>query len=524
MGDPLAIQKVIDRLMDGTVRIPGFQRSFVWPPQKAALLMDSLYKQYPVGTILLWRTGQRLKRENRLGVFTLPEPQKDYPIDYVLDGQQRLTSIFMTFQRALQSGVEDPDVWLPIYYDFDAEEDAQDSRFVALAEAEVDPRRHFPLATFFDPVGFSTATRALDEKKHNEIVHVQQRFLTALLPVQTFEAEDRASVAIVFERVNRMGIPLDTYQLLTAWTWSDEFDLQKRFEDLAEEIEEFGFNDVGDDSDLMMRCCAAVLQHDPSPTSLVDMHGGEVRDRFAVVESAIKRSVDFLRSNFHVRHVKFLPYSNLIVPLAAFFSIDPGRSVTNSQREMLTKWFWRSCLTHRYSGNPQRNIKNDIEEAVCLRKGETSSLGDVAFDISESYFLENAFNLRTVATKTLILLLASLRPKSFLSGELVDLDNALAEPNRREFHHCFPRAYLQGSHDSKRINALANIAMISRSENREISKKAPSVYRDLMPVEIDDIKASALLPDALFEDDFDKFVTERASLLAGLARRKAGGE
>jgi len=156
--------------------------------------MDSLYKQYPVGSLLLWRTSQRLKRENSLGVFQLPEPAKDYPIDYVLDGQQRLTSIFTTFQRSLTPAGEDPDVWLPIYYDFDAEEDAQESRFVALSFNQVEGDRHFPLATFFDAVDFSVATRELDETRHKEIVLVQQKFLTSFLPVQTFETENRTSV------------------------------------------------------------------------------------------------------------------------------------------------------------------------------------------------------------------------------------------------------------------------------------------------------------------------------------------
>lgn len=520
MSDSIAIDRIISRLIDGTIRIPGFQRRFVWPPQKAALLMDSLYKQYPVGSILLWRTSQRLKRENRLGIFQLPEPQKDYPIDYVLDGQQRLTSIFTTFQLQLSPVAEDPETWLPIYYDFHAEQDAQDSKFVALNDAEVDKDRHFPLATFFDPVTFSTETRALEETRHREIANVQQRFLTTLLPVQTFETEDRASVAIVFERVNRMGIPLDTYQLLTAWTWSDDFDLQQRFEALAEEFEDFGFRDVGDDSDLMMRCCAAVLQHDAAPTSLVDMNGAEVRDRFPNIEDAIRRSVDFLRTNFHVRHVRFLPYSSLLAPLSAFFSINPSASVSAEQHQELTKWFWRSCFSHRYSGNPQRNITRDIEEAVKLRNGSESKLSEIVVDVDGSYFLENVFSFRTVASKTLILMLATLHPRSFLSGETIQLDDVLSEPNRREYHHCYPKAAaLAEGHPSRLINSLANIAIISRAENREISDKLPSIYRNKMPVDIIEIASRALVPDSLFADQFEEFVTGRAKLLGETARK-----
>lgn len=527
VSDHLSISSSIDRLVDGTIRIPGFQRKFVWEPKASALLMDSIYKQFPIGSILLWRTTERLKVENRLGTFELPPPDKDYPVDYVLDGQQRLTAIFTTFQRRIESVEYDPEVWLPIYYDFDAVEDAQDSRFAAMASDQADPERYFPLSTFFEPVEFSLKTRELDEDRHREIVTVQQRFLSLLLPVQTFETEDRATVAIVFERVNRMGTPLDTYQLLTAWTWSDEFNLQERFAQLSEEFEDFGFEDVGDDSDLMMRCTAAVLTGDPSPAALVSVNGGVVRQDFSVVERAIRRSIDFVRQNFHVRHLKLLPYVSLLIPLSAFFSVGQSDPVTDVQRQELVKWFWRSCFSHRYSGNPQRNIKRDIEEALKLRRGEESSLADVTSSLGASFFIRNNFSIRNVATKTFVLILASCAPKTFLSGEPVLLDDVLSEPNRREYHHCYPRGYLssrnrQDDNWSSRANALVNFAIISRAENRLIGDKAPSAYRSLMPKEVSGVLSSALLPQSLFGDDYAKFAAERAEMLAAYGRVLAG--
>jgi len=518
VSDHLSIQEAIDRLLDGTIRIPGFQRKFVWPPQRCALLMDSIYKGYPVGSILLWRTGQRLKRENRLGTFELPPPDKDYPVDYVLDGQQRLTAIFTSFQYSLSAIDQDDDAWLPIYYDFEAVEDAQDSRFVALSNDQVESERHFPLKTFLEPVEFSLLTRNLSADRHREIARVQQKFLSLLVPVQTFETEDRQSVAIVFERVNRMGIPLDTYQLLTAWTWSDEFDLQERFQALADEFSEFGFEEVGDDSELMMRCTAAVLSQDPSPTALVTKNGGEVRDAFPVVESAIRLAIDFVRHNFGVRHIKFLPYSSLLIPLAAFFSIDQNKSISDNQRAELCRWFWRSCFSHRYSGNPQRNIRRDLREAMQLRTAGSSDLANVAFRIDPGFFLQHGFTTRTVATKSMILLLASTQPKSFLSGQPVPLEEVLSEPNRREYHHCYPRAYLTAQQaDHAAINCLANFAMISRADNREISAKAPSEYRKIMPADVRPILAGGLLPASLFEDNYPEFLVDRSAILMSRA-------
>ena len=98
MLENLSIRKIIDKISSGEIRIPSFQRGFVWEPDSIAFFMDSLYKGYPIGAVLLWRTREQLVNERSLGRFILPKPTKDYPIDYVLDGQQRLTSIFSVFQ------------------------------------------------------------------------------------------------------------------------------------------------------------------------------------------------------------------------------------------------------------------------------------------------------------------------------------------------------------------------------------------------------------------------------------------
>ncbi|MFD1904641.1 DUF262 domain-containing protein [Paenibacillus rhizoplanae] len=88
-------------MTSGEIRIPAFQRGYVWSSEQVSYLLDSIYKGFPIGTILLWRTRERLKVERDLGNYTLPDPRKDYPIDYVLDGQQRLTSLFSVFFKQI---------------------------------------------------------------------------------------------------------------------------------------------------------------------------------------------------------------------------------------------------------------------------------------------------------------------------------------------------------------------------------------------------------------------------------------
>ena len=145
-----SIRQLLDSVSNGSVRIPAFQRGFVWDMDRVAYLMDSIYKSYPFGSLLLWRTKYKLAVERKLGRFELPQPKEDYPIDYVLDGQQRLTSIFSVFQTELEPTSESG--WLEIYFDFEADEDVQESKFLALQDSDVNLERHFPLSVLFESV------------------------------------------------------------------------------------------------------------------------------------------------------------------------------------------------------------------------------------------------------------------------------------------------------------------------------------------------------------------------------------
>ena len=520
---PMQIKDLISEIVRGKVRVPGFQRGYVWDPSRVALLMDTIYKDYPYGQLLIWRSDEQLRTEKNLGGIELPAPTKGYPVDYVLDGQQRITAIFRTFQTEIPSPESGDDNWLPIFYDFEAVPGAQEPQFVALANSDVKVGRHFPLNSFFEPRAFHQQCGELSEERQEEIYNVQSRFTGSLIPIERFETSDRASVAIVFERVNRMGVELDLFQLLTAWTWSEDFELPQKFEDLNETLEEFGFHGIGANSELMMRCCAAILRGNPDPISLMDINGEEVRSKFDLIVKSVELAVDFLRTNLRLFDIRFLPYSSQLIPLAAYFAEKKANtSVSKEHRLALLRWFWRSSFGHRYSGNPLRNIAADVEEAVKLCRGESSSLGVSHISVDEDFYLLKSFNLKTVATKTFVLQIAQRCPLTFMDGGEVDLGRVLSEPNRREFHHCYPRHYLFSNGielNSSRINDLVNRAFLRRAENNEISSQAPSKYRGLMAENIDSILESQLLPKEMFDDDWQKFRRQRAEMLVGDARR-----
>ena len=518
----LSIRQAIEKINAGQIRIPAFQRGFVWDDELVAFLMDSIYKGYPFGSLILWRTRVQLRSEKALGPFRLIERDVDYPIDYVLDGQQRLTSIFGIFQTELQPADDLDTSWTHVYFDFTAEQDLQESQFIAPDPSEVDPDSHFPISTFFDVIAYRAATEGLTEERIKIIDEVQATFKEAEIPVQLIETDNRGRVAIVFERVNRLGVELDALQLLSAWTWSEEFDLQERFQELAGELEPFGFAGIGEDTNLLLRTCAAVVAGNVSAQMLLNLNGAEVRSRFDEIVNGLRGAIDFLRSAVGVKKLRNLPYPAMLVPLAVFFASRDGSEVrvTDVQREELETWFWRSCLGRRFSGGVLRNLNRDIIEARNLRTSGTASLAEVHCSIKQDWFMTNKFSMGSVNTKTFLLMLAQASPRSFVSGIHVDLGEVLQAYNRSEFHHLNPRKFLADMGRSlDDINCLANFAIISRADNKVLGGDAPSVYRAKMPEDsIDEILTGAICPTVIFDDDYDTFLTARIDLLVSRAR------
>lgn len=524
----MPIRTLLAHVQSGQIRIPAFQRAFVWDSERIAHFMDSIYKGYPYGSLLFWTTQQQLDADRQIGPYSLPEPEGKHPVTYVLDGQQRVTSLFMTFQTELTrpAGDEYPDV----YFDLTAESSAQQSQFLALAASEVDPKAHFPLRALFDSAEYRRATDpfSADAEKLNLLDDLHSRFKEAMIPVQAIETEDRATVAIVFERINRLGVELSPLELLSAWTWSEDFDLRQKFLDLEDELELFAFGDAVTGGDLVLRACAAVLKGDPTVEALMSADGDEIRDAYERVVNGIKGAVEFLSKQLNVETVKTLPYPLMLVPLAVFFAVNSGQLPrhTNAQTKELKKWFWRACFSERYSGQTIRAAKADIIEMAALRDGSATEIAKFPVAVSEDFFLTSNFRMNSARTATFVNMLASKGPRSFLSGNKVDLKAVLQAYNKSEFHHIFPKAHLEELEvDPYEINSFANFCFLSRDDNNKIRRKAPDVYRQLMPDDedsLEEILTSAFLEDEDFASDFEAFRKARASRLAMYARTLCG--
>lgn len=355
------IRNLISKISNGSIRIPAFQRGFVWEPENVAFLMDSLYKGFPIGSILLWRTAEKLKTERQLGNFQLPEPEKQYPIDYVLDGQQRLTSIFSVFQTDLPTISNDN--WMDIYYLIDSNDSIQKSKFIALNENEVDKNKHFPLNVLFDSVKYRQATDIFDTDVKMELDKLQEKFKEIIIPNELMETDNKEHVAIVFERINRAGVRLDSFQLLSAWSWSTDFDLQDELNSLSEELEDYEFGDLLQSQDLLLKCFTGYILNDTSPTAVLSLDGEKVRKNFENIKNGIKSAIDFLQNELNIYNVNMLPYPAMIVSLTKFFGTNKknGKLFTETKQGASKKQYVVDFINKKFNSKKVVITEDQIE-------------------------------------------------------------------------------------------------------------------------------------------------------------------
>lgn len=512
----LTIRKAIEKINDGEIRIPSFQREYVWSSEQVAFLLDSIYKEIPIGSLFLWKTNEKLKYEKDFGNFELPEPGKDYPIHYVLDGQQRLTSLFTVFQTSLEPTKTNHN-WNDIYYDFEANDLTQESKFVPLSYQTVDRKRYFPMNTLFDPVVYRKATEHLDDERVRVVDEVQSKFKEFIIPKQEIETTDKGKIAIVFERINRAGTDLDTFQLLSAWTWSSDFNLADEIDELADELSSYGFAEIADDKELIMKCCSGVILGEASPQSIMNLKGETVRHEFNKIKNGIRGSIDFLNRELNISGVSIMPYPAMMVGLTNFFASERinGELYNEKQRKELIRWFWRSCFARRYSSGITDTHRIDLKNLKELRNNFDHRISDFECKIDSSFFRDNVFNMRSVNTKAFILLLSSNNPRSFISGARVDLQEVLNKASRAEFHHIFPKKHLQRlGVDNKDINSLQNFCFLNSADNQKIKDKAPSEYIAFVNSDnADEVLRSNFCEMVDFHSEYEVFKKKRSGRL-----------
>lgn len=509
----IKIDRLVDRIRDGDIKIPAFQRGFVWDQEQITDLLDSIYNNYPIGSILLWSSHERLKASRNIGGLKLPDREPDYPVNYVLDGQQRLSSIYAVFcaHREFEPGAGgyavDPKVF-EIAFRFD------DESFIPLIAIEPS-RPAINLSCLLDTEAFFAALERLSPEHQKAAKLLHSRVNNYEIPVITISKRSKNEVGVIFERINSTGTTLTTLDLLVAWTWSEDFHLQEALGDLGDSLDAKGFGELPDK--LILQCLGAILAEDARTKTILALDAAKVREQFGTVGAAISAAIDFLTTEFKIQSLELLPHLQQVVALTFFYKTTATPS--GDQITALKKWFWKTAFSRRYAAQTDDKINADIAFMKRLAAGDPSGISAYSSELTKDMLTKLKFTKSHPYTRALLLLLAQKSPLNLTNGAAIDLGEALSGFNRKEYHHIFPQAFLKKRGVSTdKINALCNFCFLPAGSNKKISQRQPSDYIfNLVPEgNRKQILESNIMPlrmEVYTEDNYAEFISLRADLV-----------
>lgn len=244
---------------------------------------------------------------------------------------------------------------------------------------------------------------------------------------------------------------------------------------------------------------------------------------------AFKLTVDFLHDQLRIPNSEVIPYVNQVVVIAEVFRRKPTLAAQELNR--LKQWFWRTTFASYFSGWNSAQMDTDRSLVGRFTSGEVEDLDPGVSRPHSSIWTSKGFRANNAHSKMLGLMLTQKGTLDLVSGQKVDLREALAWQNGKEYHHIFPKAYLTSKgYSPNKINALCNFALISSASNKQISDTKPSIYlkecaarlgEDFkLVLESNLINARAL--EAALADDFDAFTATRAASLDEYTNRLCG--
>jgi hypothetical protein len=268
----------------GQIKIPQFQRKFVWKEEQAFKLLDSIKNNYPIGSLLIWKTNVKLAAERNIANFQLPKTDDMMPTDYVLDGQQRLTVIYSSI------GAPDEAAGFAPGYDLVKEE------FISMTEVAAGPV--FPLRWINDTtkmLNFRTGllSRPDSTTLQARLDSIVDSFTKYRIPVVTLKDLTIEEVCPIFERVNSSGTKLSIYDLMVAATWSEKFDLNHHVEVIADSLKTKSFHRI--EKDTVLKCLAAVQFRSVKQDQIIALRGIDetpMQNLVASVREGLLRAVE----------------------------------------------------------------------------------------------------------------------------------------------------------------------------------------------------------------------------------------
>lgn len=540
---------LLDRIHSGDMVLPDFQRDFVWEPSATQALIVSIANNYPAGSILRVRDRQRAFSSREFEGAPTPTSEHTF---LVLDGQQRLTSLYQAFY-----GVGDHRYYLDIRALIDGAdfEDAID--YLRRTKGAVAKREAIelqadqllmPLSTLHKgSTGFSkwasqvarTRQGAERDQLEDQLQELESQWINRIdqyvFPVVTLSADtEPAALCTIFETLNRTGVKLSVFELLTARFWSQDLNLRELWEQARSDHPLIAHFDVDPYYVLMAIALAGGKTPSCKRGDVLNLTAGTVIQWWQPVIEALALSLTILHDDCWVLEARWLPFNTMLSPMAAALAVAGASKgvAVGAQREQIKRWFWCSAFSQAYEKSPNTQSGRDVGELIpWLNDSAAPAPENVrSFHFNPDQLRDVTPRQRSLYRATICLILASgNRPLDFHSRAV--LNEKLLASSGIDDHHIFPAHHLdlQGVEARKR-DCVLNRCLIDRETNQRISSSAPSEYmaelRDEPGFPMETVLASHLIPhgaeSGLWVDDFERFLQQRLELIASAISRVQG--
>lgn len=448
----IKIKQLIESYRTGQIVIPEFQREYVWRPSKAPQLIDSLYRRFPISSLLLWESTEEIRARRRD-----PRPLRSSRVSWLIDGQQRVITLARTI-----SG----DEGLEVLFHPEHEE------FCLANAATRKDKNWIRVAELWDDDLYRQLRRNLDGDRYADRREARfeavRRILEYEIPVVSMVDHSFNNAVRAFTRINTLGVRLKNEDIESAQVAARHSGF------IADEVAPFlsrlrqqGFTRLNIMH--LFRACAFVAKPDGrNRTPLHELERREVLAAWKQTQRATEQAISLIRSEFGLVNMDILWSGALVVPVIALCATMSPRE---RDSKAIAAWLALAAILHRYSGSSETALDQDLR--ACRASDPVGSLltNLRAVRMSLSAEPEDFAGALNDRSGLLALYIACMNQGilDFYSGGKVILQNNV------DRHHILPRAQFLEAKRSV-ADSIANIAFIAGDANKSIGQSGPEVY------------------------------------------------
>ena len=556
--DSYGITTYLENLRRGQYQIPTFQREVVWERDRVKRLWDSIYKFYPLGSILVWRTEVRLQNHREIGGHPLHNGPSGRDFQYLLDGQQRTTALLTSMHGGRIKGQEsrDPHLYVDLAIDDIDEVEDESWRERFLFWDEIDDRdgqlirnigrkqrydagiivkledisRQYPI---LERRLFESGRVDFDDPARKQLRSFKQIFDNYKLSFIELRGIEVAEVCQIFERINQAGQPLSMFDIVVAKTFRPKgeevpgFYLRGLFEHFRDKLKAAGSRFAAVDDMTLLQVLAVIVRDSVAESgvhNITDRYLNVLRTEHLEVVwedgmKAIRKVFDFLDNHLHLPGPALVPYRYFYMTLASYFfrNADPDYP-------LLMRYFWYFSFHNEDLLSNTTHLRDHLQRLHEVRDGINFRFD--RFLIDRENLRRTAYSARGRLSRAMLSLYAHQGPRDWAHADrsvLTEVYYTLKDhPN---LHHIFPRDFCEKHLGDQRryADSLLNIAYLTQITNLQISNRNPLEYlRDYLGSRFDDVQRTHLLPAAIIEwarsdqmphDALDTFIGARLDLV-----------